>query len=513
MTEILSETVYQPSLWQQEFHALPVFEALGAGAAGVGKTRCLLMDAAGQILVEHDRCVAQQLWEQNKGPKPEYGLQWGHSQGWALLLRREIMEQLQTIALSHIFFRALDPGARYDRESHIWTFRSGYKYQFGHCKELNDYVKYVGNAYTWLGFDEVVEFSKTQYDQITARVRSGDPVLRTMLRVRACSNPGPSPIGSPDDSATWVRDLFVDPAPEGRKILQRTVTLGDGSKETRTRMFLPGRLTDNPNKQFARDYEVTLRTKPARIRKAYLEGDWYYTPGAFFGEDFDKTLHVRKPFKVPFDWPVFRSMDWGYKLPGCIGWYALDDDENLWQFEELYFQGMVDAQVAKRVQDIEKRYGLWDSRRKRSRITGPADTQIWEERGNSAETIYDVFRKAGVPWEQADKSPGSRSAHAKRILKRLRAHENGTQLPGLIFTANCVRTIGTVQQIPTDPNKPEEPLKGGDDHAYDQLAYAGAHATRGRAGIIVLRDTKPAFDEMDDDDKPAAAGGWGYGYK
>jgi hypothetical protein len=520
---VSSEVAYKPSAWGMEFHALTMREALGAGAAGVGKTRALLADPLAQIITEHKRCEATQAWRENRGPKPDDPLSWGHSEGWALFLRRELTEMLQTIALSQVYFKAVDPGAKYDREHHIWTFSSGYKYQFGHCKDALDYVKYIGNQYTWIGFDEVVQFSRSQYDEITSRLRCGDRVLGGdpddpkrypgMLKIRACTNPGQSPCYRPEDSATWVRDLFVDPAPEGRKVLRRTITRADGSKENRDRIFLPGRLSDNPNKQFKLDYEVTLRDKPAHIRKAYLEGDWYYVPGTFFGEDFDKALHVTRPFKLPHDWPVFRSMDWGFKSPGVVGWYTIDGDGNLYQFEELYFQGLTDKRVAERVRDIELKHGLWDKKRNRSRITGPADTQIWVELGHSAERIVDVFVKNGVPWEQADKSPGSRQEHASKVLKRLKSHNCGTTLPGLIFTANCIKTIATVQQIRTDPNKPEEPLKGGDDHAYDQLAYGVAWATRGAQAIVVHRDERDAFDEFDRHDKKAAASaGRGYGY-
>lgn len=508
-----AEVAYKPSAWGMEFHALTMREALGAGAAGVGKTRALLMDPLAQIITEHKRCEATQAWRENRGPQPEHPLSWGHSEGWALFLRRELTEMLQTIALSQVYFKAVDKGAKYDREHHIWTFSSGYKFQFGHCKDALDYVKYIGNQYTWLGFDEVVQFSRSQYDEITARVRSGDPVLREMLKIRSCTNPGQSPCYRADDSPTWVRDLFVDPAPEGRKVLRRKITRADGSIENRDRIFLPGRLSDNPNKQFKLDYEVTLRDKPAHIRKAYLEGDWYYVPGSFFGEDFDKRLHVVRPFKPPPDWPVYRSMDWGHKSPGCIGWFTLDDDENLIQFAEFYFQGLIPLRVAERVRDIETRLGLWDKKRKKSRIRGPADTQIWEDRGNTPETIAAAFQKAGVPWEPADKAPGSRQAHALRILKRLKSHNHGTQLPGLMFTADCIKTIASLQQIQTDPHKPEEPLKGGDDHPYDQLAYAGAYAGRGRIGIVVHRDERDDWDEFDKHDKrPAAAGSRGYGY-
>lgn len=508
-----SEVVYQPSPWQQKFHALKTTEALGAGHAGVGKTRCLLMDPMDQVIVEHQRCAAHQAWIENRGPKPKHGILWGQSQGWALFLRRELTELLQTIALSQIFFKAVDPGAKYDREHHIWTFSSGYKYQFGHCKDPLDYTKYIGNAYTAICFDEVIQFSKTQYEYITARLRSGDPVLSKMLKVRCCSNPGGSPVYCNDDHPQWVRDRFVDPAPEGEKVLRRTIKMEDGTTETLTRIYLPGKLSDNPDPAFARRYELQLRDRPAHIRKSWLEGDWYYVAGTFFGEDFDKSLHVTRPFKLPHDWPVFRAMDWGFKSPGVVGWYTIDGDGNLYQFEELYFQGLTDKRVAERVRDIELKHGLWDKKRNRSRITGPADTQIWVELGHSAERIVDVFIKNGVPWEQADKSPGSRQEHASKVLKRLKSHNCGTALPGLIFTANCIKTIATVQQIRTDPNKPEEPLKGGDDHAYDQLAYGVAWATRGAQAIVVHRDERDAFDEFDRHDKKAAASaGRGYGY-
>ncbi len=491
----MTDDIYRPSPWQQEFHALRVHEALGAGAAGVGKSLCLLMDPMEQVIVEHQRCADSK--------HPYHIRKWGNSTGWALHLRRELGELEQTIARSQVMFPGMDKQAHYRRDTHTWTFSSGFKYQFGHCKDADDHIKYLSNQYTHISFDELTTFSKLQYDGITARIRSSDPVLRRMLKVRSMSNPGVSPGAEPH----WVRRLFVDPALEGRKVLAKRLKRKDGTAFTRTRIYLPGKLSDNPDKQFAQDYEEVLTDKPAHIRKAYLDGDWYFRPGSFFGEDFDRRLHVVRPFAIPSDWPVFRAMDWGFKTKGNIGWYAMDPDGDLFKIEEFTFIGLEDFKVAKEVEHIEKRLRLWDEKKKRSRITGPADTQLWENRGDSGKSKAQVFLENGVPWEQADKK--SRATNSQRLIKRLRSHNGGTTNPGIMFFENCKYTISTLPQIDTDQNDPEQPLKGGDDHAVDETLYAAAKASHGSTRIHVVRESED-FDE-DEEEQTSDRGRYGYG--
>jgi hypothetical protein len=377
-------------------------------------------------------------------------------------------------------------------------------------EDANHYIGEFGmvSSQTHIAFDELTTFSKAQYDGVTSRLRSADPVLRQLLKVRSMSNPGVSPGADPH----WVRKMFVDPHPEGRKLLARTIKRTDGTTFTRTRIYLPGRLTDNPNKQFAADYEETLSALPVHIRKAYRDGDWYFRPGSFFGEDWDKTLHVVKPFKIPSDWPVFRAMDWGFKSPGNVGWYAFDPDGDLYKICELKFQGQTDEQVAEQIKHEEERLGLWDKVGKCSRITGPADTQLWEERGDSGKRKVDVFRDKGIMWVQADKK--SRVANAGRLIKRLRDHNNGTQNPGLMVFSTCKYTITTLPQVDTDPDDPEQPLKGGDDHAVDETMYAAAYASHGPSRVHVRREKEDRDDDDDDDasDREALRGQGRYGY-
>lgn len=504
----MQESLYTPSPWQTEFHRLPHHEALGAGAAGPGKTETLLHDADGQILTEHRR------WMEAREKNEFY-----QSTGWALHLRRTMPMLRQTIVRSRRVFTQLDPNVRYVAQEYTWEFSSGYRYQFGHCNDQDDWDQYMSAEYTWIGFDELTQFYEEQYDQIITRLRSTDPVLSKMLRIRSMSNPvmrrGKNENFEVDDPF-WVRRRFVDPHPDGRKTLKRRLQRKDGRVEWRTYIYLPAKLHDNPNKEFVEQYELELINAPPHIRHALLEGDWYITEGSYFGAVWKREYHVCQPFKVPAEWPTFRSMDWGYKKEGCVHWWAYDGDATWYVFKELTFLEKTPEQVADMVREIEGPLGLWNGDWKegkgKSRISGVADTQLWEKRGDKGLSKYEEFARKGVPWQQADKNSKNtgRQRNAERVSKMLSNHKNGTQAAELVFFSTCGNIIRTLPGIQADMNNPEEPLKGGEDHWYDSIAYGAAHASRG--GSYVGSPRSDDDDDDEDEEKTVAnRGRYGYG--
>lgn len=494
----MSQDVYNPSPWQRTYHGLKHDEALGAGAAGPGKTLTLLMDPLAQIVCEHERAT---------NAKHPHTIAPGTSVGWALSLRRTMPMIEQTIVRSHRIFPRLDPGARFDAQKHTWVFSSGYRYQFGHCKDPNDWEMYFSNEYSWVGFDELVQFTEEQYDQISGRVRSSDPILRGMLKTRAMSNPTLTREMMDNVSVQdpmWVRKRFVDPAREGKVTLVKNLTLASGEKVRRTRIYLPATLYDNPDPEFVRGYEATLRDKKPHIQQALLYGNWYASVGSFFGEDWVQAIHVCKPFKVPDDWLRFRSMDWGFKAPGCIHWWAMDYDGNLYCERELTFRQMTATDVAKRAKEIEQDLDLWGA--DGSRITGVADTQLWEKRGSSARTMADEFQAVGVGWVRADKT--SRSRNAGFLLSRLKDHEKRTATPGVVFFESCKMAIQTIPTILATKDDPETPQDGGDDHWADSCYYACNFASFGRSGIPAKKSKHKNYDA---EERDGARGSSGYG--
>lgn len=497
-------TVYQPSPWAARFHTATADEVLGGGAAGPGKSLTLLFDPlVSQAVVEHAR-MTQRIPEGMPDWCAElirkHPIRQGESEGHALHLRRSMPMLLETIDRSRRMFKKFDEHADYSKELHCWTFSSGYKMTFGHCRERDSHQDYLSKQYTHLGLDEAYQFEDFQYEELDARVRSADPILELLLRSRLMSNPSPG----------WLKDRFVSPEPKGNVIHRQKVLDPDSGEVTyRTKLFLPAKLSDNPDKKFVAQYKARLLSKPAHMRARYLYGDWDSLEGGFFLDDYNPRVHIIDPFKIPRDWPKFRSMDWGYKTQGVIGWFAIDPDENLYQFYEFNFRMMRDVDVAKRVVDIEKRFGFWNQRERKSRLTGVADTQLWEERGDSGKSKAAVFASEGVYWQQADKASIARNA--ERVVERLRDYDLKKK-PGFMLFRDCRKTAEMFSSIAVDENDSSQPDKKSPlKHWFDVVAYAAARASRGKGSIVMDLHEFDRAENDNDEPAPLRAGGFGYG--
>lgn len=445
---------YKPSAWGERYHNHSEDEALGGGSAGPGKSLVLLMDANPQIVVQHKRCEIGEF-------------AWGQAPGWALHLRKEFPRLEQTIARARRLFTALDPDVRWDANAHKFTFRSGYQYQFGHLKDKDSYLNYRSNEYTWLGIDEVGEIeSKDTYDELVLRVRSTDRILRQLLKVRCMSNP----------SANWVREYFVEPNRNGGEILEKEIKLSNGESRIRSRVFLPARLSDNPDPEFKAQYEASLKDRPPHIKRALFDGDWFVVPGAFFSELWDPARVVIKPFKIPSGWHRFRSGDWGYKEECVILWWAVTPDRELICYRERTYNGtkakrrMDAGEVARAIKEVEMANGEWNRLRNCSRLSGPMDNQLWEERGRKGPTMADDMAKEGVYWQRATKG---RVSMAQQLITRL-GQRGYDGRPGIMFFEDCQKCIQTIPSIGTDELEPEKPKDGGPDHWYAAVGYACA---------------------------------------
>lgn len=395
-----------------------------------------------------------------------YPIRRGESRGYGLFLRRELTMLGDSIKEWRKLFNQIDPDYSWSNENLTATLSSGFKARLGHCKDPFDYDRYTGDEITWLCFDEMRQFDEEQVDMIGLCVRTSDPVLRTMLRKFGMTNPlirrsvGESfTVKDPD----WLYRKFVRPFPAGNKIIPY-VSKVDGKLYEQTCLYLPATVRDNPDPIFREEQMRILSTAKPHLRKALRDGDWSAHEGSFYSE-WESERHTCSPFRIPPDWPMFRSMDWGYKKHGCIHWWAQHPDGMLFVCYELSFKGLEVKQVAKLARDIEERLDCWDKKTRRSRIFGPADTQIWEQRGEGGLSKAEQWMKEGFNWLPADKK--SRQSNAERFSNRLGVNPGDETI---CFFNLCTEAIRTIPAIGTSPSNSEEPEDGGDDHWADCLA-------------------------------------------
>jgi len=295
------DVVFKPNTGPQtDFLAASEREVFYGGARGGGKSYAMLVDPLRYCDRQHHR---------------------------ALLLRRTMPELRDLITHSQRLYNRAFPGAKWREQEKEWRFPSGAKIEFGYAENMTDALRYQGQSYTWIGIDELPQYpSPDIYNFLRSSLRSVDPEVPVYMR--STGNPGN--IGS-----QWVREMFVNPAvPNSTFNLEVNTPTGN---KIITRRFIPAKLQDNPYLTQTDDYYAMLASLPEVQRKQFLEGDWDAFEDSSFPE-FSKSVHVVDPFDVPKGWQKFRAADWGYASPACVLWFAIDYDNNLWIYRELYTQ-------------------------------------------------------------------------------------------------------------------------------------------------------------------------------
>jgi hypothetical protein len=399
---------------QTDFLAAPETDVLYGGAAGGGKSYAMLVDP----------------------------LRFAHRTAHrALILRRSMPELRELIDKSRELYPKAFPGCRFREVEKIWTFPSGAKLEFGFLERDADVYRYQGQAYSWIGFDEITHLStEFSWNYLASRLRTTDPEITPYMRCTA--NPGGA-------GATWVKKRYVNPSPPNESFIG-----SDGL----TRRFIPARLEDNPYLSKDGRYEQMLKALPAVQRKQLLEGNWDITEGAAFTE-FDITSHVIPPFEIPIGWERIKGIDYGYASESSCIWGAVDStDGTLIIYRELYRKGLTGVDLAQMITNME----LEDP----FSVQGVLDTAAWNRTGTTGPTVGETLQRAGHKLRRADKN---RIQGKIQIHEYLRVQPSGR--PKIQIFSSCPNLIRELQSIPLDKKNPEDVDTNAPDHAYDALRY------------------------------------------
>lgn len=258
--------------------------------------------------------------------------QYVESPGYAaLLLRRTFPDLSRPGALIDMSKKWWErTGAQYSEGKRTWTFPSGATISFGHMEREADKHNYQGSAFHFIGYDEVTQFSETQYTYPISRIRRNVEKLHIPIRARAGANPG-------GPGHQWVMDRFrTDLADDPSKVL---------FLESDDRYFLPSRIQDNPSLD-QETYIKTLHRLDPVTRAQLLEGDWRATgSGSNFKRE-DLILHTEVPEWIVFDslvrsWDLAatgpnENKDADYTVGSLIG---IDQSGDVWIIHVVAIQG------------------------------------------------------------------------------------------------------------------------------------------------------------------------------
>ena len=274
------------ALWLMD----PREEMLAGGAAGPGKSTYLLMAAL------------QFAW------RPGYS---------AFIGRRTFTDLSQSlIPKSHDWLRGT--GAAWNGTDHRWTFPtegSPATLSFGYFDGEYDRFRYGGPEYQFVGFDELTELRRADYQFMFSRLRRVEAMSDIPLRARATSNPG-------GRGREWVKEWFVDACTIVERMADGTPT-GILVSEDGKKAYAPGRISDNPYLDAESYIDQSLARLDPVTRRQLLYGDWTARQsGGVFKRETIPVLDA-----LPQSWSKVRAWDLagsegGNYTVGCLVSYG-----------------------------------------------------------------------------------------------------------------------------------------------------------------------------------------------
>ncbi len=355
-----------------------------------------------------------------------------------LLLRRTLPELTE----NHVrpLLEEIGRVATYNGTQRAFLFPNGSIIKLGYCDQERDVYQYQGQEYDVVGMEEATQFTESQMQFLTTCNRS----VRTDFSPRMYYTCNPGGVGH-----AWVKRLFIDRVYRG------------GEKEE-DYVFIPARVSDNPVLMRDKSYLVTLGNLPEALRRAHLEGDWDVLSGQYFSE-FSREEHVVEPFDVPSWWRRFRAMDWGYRDPCAVLWFAVSPSGRVYVYRESYERRTLSSEMARRIRSITGNESI---------AYTVASPDAWQQRGMSGSgdilgmSIAEVFTRGGVPLIKAD---NARVQGWQRVREYLSPAEDGK--PHLQIFRCCTNLIRTLPMLTFDTHFTEDVSGACEDHAPEALRY------------------------------------------
>ena len=451
-SEAVQGPVFEPiSDPQWSFLASECYEVLYGGAAFGGKSLCLMMDALRQI--DHPRYLA-------------------------MILRRQYSELDELIGYGHEYYAPLGGTSRDGGKD--WIFPSGAKILLRQMEHPDDWRKYMGRNTTYLGFDELVSFTREQYENLQIWNRASAAGLTCY--VRSTTNPWPDPRG---DGIEWIMERWGIPKyqPLVDNIYTTEVVSTDAGDFKVEKAFIPATYRDNPvGIENNPGYLSHLARLPdPYMRKAYLNGVWGVSPGSYF-DGWDGTVHVLDPdemYSMMNEQTVLTAggMDYGVTAATCVEFAAQTMDTSIFVYDEYYEENKPIQFHAPRIM----------SRLKGDRMAIYCDPSMGS-RGNkylsyTDKTVLQHFKDYGLNLRLATNY--SKRADAYAVIREAMYFNKGLDNPPppkIFISRRCKHLISDIEIAQKDIRNPNVVENDDKLHALAALRYLIMHIRTPQTG-------------------------------
>lgn len=261
-------------------------------------------------------------------------------------------------------------------------------------------------------------------------------------------------VGNPKGK-NWVYTRFVS----------KTTLNDEASKSQYAMIVAPS--TENVHLPAGYVESMLASYSPERIQRD-IYGSWDSFEGQIYTE-FQRSIHVIKPFEIPSEWPRFAGMDHGYTNPAACVWGAIDFDGNIYLYKEFYESGLTIKEICKELLRINAKDKL------DTIYIDPSTKAVRSQTGSSDFDAYldNLPKEIGLLPAKNDVTQG-----IDRVKTYLKINEKSKK-PRLYFFNTLINTIDEITQYQWEElgpglqgrvNEKEKPKKY-KDHACDAARY------------------------------------------
>ena len=188
------------------------------------------------------------------------------------------------------------------------------------------------------------------WDELTARVSERAGVMPIAMLVGDCNPNVPNHWirqQTKDDKLEYFRMSFLD-NPEiieqGSERLKAFKIAFENNPDPK----LLEKVMDLFSDSGLRRVEKLKNLEGLRFKRGFL-GHWASGEGLVF-DDFEPETHIVDTTIMP-NWKRFLSVDWGFRNPASVIWWALSPDDRLYAYKEIYQTGLIKPELIKLIED------------------------------------------------------------------------------------------------------------------------------------------------------------------
>lgn len=212
-------------------------------------------------------------------------------------------------------------GVRHLRSKNRFEYPNGSILAYGGMadEEQKEQIRSIGQQggvdVAWM--EEANRFTEDDYQELLGRMRGHAAKWQQVILTT-----------NPDAPTHWIKQRLIDGG-------EAAVYYSAASDNTH-----------NPN-----TYLTTLGRLTGLAKARLVDGQWVQAEGVVY-EEYDDAVHYIEPFAIPATWRRVRSIDFGYTNPFVCQWWAIDPDDRMYLYREVYFTQRTVADHAKRIREL-----------------------------------------------------------------------------------------------------------------------------------------------------------------